>query len=270
MSFFWNGGLWQLNNGLVKIQKSDWVADTLSVIDSNLEFEFNANNKRLNINNAQLYMGSVQQGFTLGPVTAEFGGQLPFQNPLQSTLTLTRHTVKGLGGNITIPNQSYSLANSFALPVVFENISLGELMRQYPSHKISIDGEVSGTIPAHWDPKQLTIERGYVTALAPGGHLQVNSSALMSAAGSNPSLKTLAGVLNNFYYQQLSTVIDYNQKGKLTLAIQLKGSNPEVENGRPVELNVNLEEYLPALIKGLTLSNSLNDVIRKRVQQKIN
>ena len=31
-----------------------------------------------------------------------------------------------------------------------------------------------------------------------------------------------------------------------------------------------LEEDLPALMKGLTLSNSLNEAIRKRVQQKIN
>jgi hypothetical protein len=189
---------------------------------------------------------------------------------MQSTLDLTSHTIKALGGSISIPNQRYSLTDSFALPIVFEKISLGELMRQYPSNKISIDGEVSGTIPVYWDSNDLTVERGYLDALAPGGHLQVDSSALVQLAGSNPSLQTLAGVLGNFYYNQLSTTVDYNDNGKLTLAVQLKGSNPELENGRPVELNVSLEEDLPALIKGLQISNSLNDVIRKRVQQKIN
>ncbi|MGM0905382.1 MAG: YdbH domain-containing protein [Pseudomonadota bacterium] len=268
--FDWNDGRWQLENGQVKIRKSDWVANTLSAVDSSLNFEFNANSEQLIVNNAQLHIGSVQQGFALGPVAAEFEVQMPFQNPRQSTLNLTNHTIKGLGGSISIPNQSYSMTNKFALPVVFEKISLGELMRQYPSNKVSIDGNVSGTIPVHWDSNQFTVERGYLTALAPGGHLQVDSSALVSVAGNNPSLKTLAGVLSNFYYQQLSTVIDYDQNGKLTLAVQLKGSNPEVENGRPVELNVNLEEDLPALMKGLTLSNSLNEAIRKRVQQKIN
>lgn len=270
VNFNWSDNRWQLDNGQVDIHRSDWVADTLSAVDSSLNFEFKANNEQLTVNNAQLYIGSVQQGFALGPVAAEFQVQMPFQNPRQSTLNLTSHTIKGLGGSISIPNQSYSIANNFALPVVFEEISLGELMRQYPSNKVSIDGNVSGTIPVHWDSKQFTVEQGYLTALAPGGHLQVDSSALVSVAGNNPSLKTLAGVLSNFYYQQLSTVIDYDQKGKLTLAVQLKGSNPEVENGRPVELNVNLEEDLPALMKGLTLSNSLNEVIRKRVQQKIN
>mgnify|MGYP003117122885 FL=1 len=270
VNFDWNDNRWQLDNGQVDIQQSDWVADTLSAVDSSLNFQFNANNEQLRVNNAQLYIGSVQQGFTLGPVTAEFGAQIPFDNPKQSTLNLTSHSIKGLGGSISIPNQSYSMANKFALPVVFEEISLGELMRQYPSNKVSIDGNVSGTIPVHWDSNQFTVDRGYLNALAPGGHLQVDSSALVSVAGNNPSLQTLAGVLSNFYYQQLSTVIDYDKNGKLTLAVKLKGSNPEVENGRPVELNVNLEEDLPALMKGLTLSNSLNEAIRKRVQQKIN
>jgi len=270
VNFDWNDNRWQLDNGHVDIQQSDWVADTLSAVDSSLNFQFNANNEQLHVNNAQLYIGSVQQGFTLGPVTAEFGAQIPFDNPKQSTLNLTSHSIKGLGGSISIPNQSYSMANKFALPVVFEEVSLGELMRQYPSNKVSIDGNVSGTIPVHWDSNQFTVDRGYLNALAPGGHLQVDSSALVSVAGNNPSLQTLAGVLSNFYYQQLSTVIDYDKNGKLTLAVKLKGSNPEVENGRPVELNVNLEEDLPALMKGLTLSNSLNEAIRKRVQQKIN
>ncbi|MGM0428899.1 MAG: intermembrane phospholipid transport protein YdbH family protein [Pseudomonadota bacterium] len=270
VNFDWNDNRWQLDNGQVDIQQSDWVADTLSAVDSSLNFKFKANNEQLTVNNAQLHIGSVQQGFALGPVTAEFGVHVPFESLTQSTLDLTRHTIKGLGGDISIPNQSYSIATSFALPVVFEKISLGELMRQYPSNKVSIDGNVSGTIPVHWNSKQFTVEQGYLTALAPGGHLQVDSSALVSVAGNNPSLRTLAGVLSNFYYQQLSTVIDYNQNGKLTLAVQLKGSNPEVEDGRPVELNVNLEEDLPALMKGLTLSNSLNEAIRKRVQQKIN
>jgi len=265
-----NNNRWRLDNGQLEIQQSDWVFDTLSVVNSNIDFGFSANNEQLNMNNAKLHIGSVQQGFALGPITAEFRAQLPFQQPMQSTLDLTSHTIKALGGSISIPNQRYSLTDSFALPIVFEKVSLGELMRQYPSNKISIDGEISGTIPVYWDSNDLTVERGYLDALAPGGHLQVDSSALVQLAGSNPSLQTLAGVLGNFYYNQLSTTVDYNDNGKLTLAVQLKGSNPELENGRPVELNVSLEEDLPALIKGLQISNSLNDVIRKRVQQKIN
>lgn len=270
LSVFWNNNRWQVTDGRLKIQQSDWHVDTLSATGSTLNFRFHGNNRLLSINNADLSIERIQQGFVFGPITAEFGLQLPFQNPRQSTLHLKQHSIKALGGRIRIPNKDYTLANTFLLPIVFKGISLEKLMQQYPSDKISIDGEVSGTIPLYWNSKQLTVKQGYMNALAPGGHLQVDSSALKSLAGSNPSLKTLTGVLGNFYYQQLSASIDYDKDGELLLTLQLKGSNPELENGRPVELNIQLEEDLPALIKGLQLSNSLNDAIRKQVEQKIN
>ena len=100
--------------------------------------------------------------------------------------------------------------------------------------------------------------------------MQVDSSALRSAVGTNPSLKTLASVLEDFYYQELSSVVGYDKNGELTLELQLNGYNPAVENGRKVKLNVTLEEDLPALIKGIQLSNSVSDVIRKRIQQRVN
>ncbi|MGM0525486.1 MAG: YdbH domain-containing protein [Pseudomonadota bacterium] len=270
VSYNWQDSNWQLENGELSLSNSDWVAGTLSATNSNADIKFTAHSGSLDIPQANVHIGSLQQGFVVGPIDADFDLQVPIAAPVKSVLSLKQHQIKALGGSITIPNQQYSLAHTFSVPVVFERLSLGELMRQYPSNKISIDGEISGTLPVTWDSKQLTLNRGYFDALAPGGHLQVDSSALVSMAGSNPSLKTLAGVLSNFYYQDLSSVIDYDEQGKLTLAISLKGSNPAVENGRPVELNINLEEDLPALVKGLQLTNSLNDVIRKRIQQNIN
>jgi len=77
-------------------------------------------------------------------------------------------------------------------------------------------------------------------------------------------------VLEDFYYQELSSVVGYDKNGELTLELQLNGYNPAVENGRKVKLNVTLEEDLPALIKGIQLSNSVSDVIRKRIQQRVN
>ena len=77
-------------------------------------------------------------------------------------------------------------------------------------------------------------------------------------------------MLENFYYEELSSEIDYDEKGNVILGLRLKGYNPEVENGREVNLNIRLEEDLAALIKGLQLSNSVSDTIRKRIQQKVN
>lgn len=263
-------GKWSIDEGEANLQSIDAIYDTTSVTNANLNTQFNATPERLRFQQASLYVGSIQQGFTIGPVEAELAGLIPFKNLKNSIVELNSHSINALGGSVRIPEQTYKFADKIRIPIVFERINLGELMRQYPSNRISIDGKVSGTIPLVWDSQQLTVEKGYLSAVAPGGHLQVDSSALRSAVGKNPSLKTLASVLEDFYYQELSSVVGYDKNGELTLELQLNGYNPAVESGRKVKLNVTLEEDLPALIKGIQLSNSVSDVIRKRIQQRVN
>ncbi len=263
-------GKWSIDEGDANLQSIDAIYDTTSVANANLSTQFNTTPERLSFQQASLSVGSIQQGFTIGPVEAELAGVIPFKNLRNSTVQLNSHSIKALGGSVRIPEQTYKFVNEIRIPIVFERINLGELMRQYPSNRIAIDGEISGTIPLVWDSQQLTVEKGYLSAVAPGGHLQVDSSALRSAVGSNPNLKTLASVLEDFYYQELSSVVGYDKNGELTLELQLNGYNPAVENGRKVKLNVTLEEDLPALIKGIQLSNSVSDVIRKRIQQRVN
>jgi hypothetical protein len=261
---------WVVTDGKLTIKDVNGIYDTLAIADLDIDTNFSLTPANLSLTQASLELGSIQQGFSVGPVTANFMAQIPLDNIAGSQVTLQQHRIKAFGGNITLPNQSYQLSQDLRVPIVFERLNLGELMRQYPTDKIAIDGEVSGTIPLRWNSEQLTVERGYVNAVAPGGKLQVDSSALRSAVGGNPSLQTLASVLENFYYQELASVIDYGENGDLTLGLELTGYNPAVENGRTVKLNITLQEDLPALIQGLQLSNSVSDVIRQRIQQRVN
>lgn len=261
---------WKFDDGRLDINNLSGIYDTLAIADTDITTRFVLTPDNLSLTETKLDIASIQQGFSIGPLNANFAAQIPLDNTAASQLILQQHRFNAFGGRITVPNQPYQFNQDLFIPIVFEQLNLGELMRQYPTDKIAIDGEVSGTIPLRWNSEQLTVERGYVNAVAPGGQLQVDSSALRSAVGGNPSLQTLASVLENFYYQELSSVIDYDKNGDLTLGLQLTGYNPAVENGRTVKLNITLQEDLPALIRGLQLSNSVSDVIRKRIQQRVN
>lgn len=265
-----NNGQWQISNGNYQIQHVDAIYDTTAVANANLAGGFSATPERVQLTDNQLYVGSVQQGFSIGPIEAKFNAEIPFDDLRRTAVELNSHRIKAFSGTVTLPNQTYQLTQPMHIPVVFERLSLGEIMRQYPTNKVALDGSISGTLPLHWDTKQLTVDKGYISAVAPGGLLQVDSSALRSAVGSRPRLQTAVSILENFHYRELSSVIDYDANGELTLHLQLVGYNPAVENGRTVKLNINIEEDLPALIKGLQLSNSVSDVIRKRIQRRIN
>jgi hypothetical protein len=66
----------------------------------------------------------------------------------------------------------------------------------------------------------------------------------------------------------LASDVSYAGDGQLLLGLRLQGSNPALENGRQVNLNVTVEENLRDLLTSLLLSDDISDDIRKRVQQR--
>ena len=67
----------------------------------------------------------------------------------------------------------------------------------------------------------------------------------------------------------LSSKLDYEPSGKLLFNVRLEGKNPAVEQGRPIHLNLNLEEDLPALLASIQLSNHVSETIQERIRQRL-
>lgn len=82
-------------------------------------------------------------------------------------------------------------------------------------------------------------------------------------------MKVVLDALNDFHYSVLASDVSYNNQGQLILTLNLQGSNPALEGGRAINLNINLEEDIPALITSLQLSSKISDKIKQRVQQRI-
>ena len=74
--------------------------------------------------------------------------------------------------------------------------------------------------------------------------------------------------LTDFQYHKLDVSTDYQPGGNLILRVSLKGKNPNWQSGRPVNLNLNLEENIPALLRGLQLSGEITERVRKHYKEK--
>jgi hypothetical protein len=55
----------------------------------------------------------------------------------------------------------------------------------------------------------------------------------------------------------------------LRLALRLEGHNPNLEQGRPIHLSINLEEDIPALLTSLQLTDRVSDTIQRRVRERL-
>jgi hypothetical protein len=53
------------------------------------------------------------------------------------------------------------------------------------------------------------------------------------------------------------------------LGLELQGRNPALQEGRPIHLNIRLEEDIPALLASLQLSGKVSEVIQERIRQRL-
>ncbi|WP_454256537.1 intermembrane phospholipid transport protein YdbH family protein [Pseudomonas sp. Marseille-Q8238] len=154
------------------------------------------------------------------------------------------------------------------VPLQLKGVQLAEVFRVYPAEGLAGRGTLDGELPLLIDAKGVRVEHGSLAAREPG-YLQFRSQKIQALGRSNPSMQLVVDALDDFHYQVLDSAVSYDEQGKLTLALRLQGRNPDLEKGRPINLNVNLEEDIPALLTSLQLTDKVSETIRQRVQERL-
>ncbi len=222
----------------------------------------------LSIDTQELTIEQVNPGLPLGPIQLAGNYQAPLAELSRGTLTFEKAFSEALGGEIHVQPGSWDLAQApVTIPVELQQLSLTRLLQLYPAEGLAGTGILSGTVPVLFDPLTgIEIDRGRIDALKPGGRLQLTADRLKALASQNETMKVVTRALEDFHYSVLDSGIDYDGDGTLVLTLHLKGRNPEVGDGRPVVLNINLEENIPALLKSLQLSGNVSERVKDRVR----
>ena len=61
----------------------------------------------------------------------------------------------------------------------------------------------------------------------------------------------------------MNTEVFYFEDGELLLNVQLQGSNPDMNNGQPINLNVNIIDHIPSLLKSLQASRVITEELER-------
>ncbi|WP_120513112.1 intermembrane phospholipid transport protein YdbH family protein [Photobacterium salinisoli] len=174
--------------------------------------------------------------------------------------TLHRATANVLGGQLSTRNVvSHSLTNIDVIPLRIQSLNLKKLMDLFNPEDVELTGTMDGLLPIRVVNGHPVIEKGALFSRSPGGVLKYKEGASIddnvSARGEN-SLKVITRILRNYKYDSLAVDIDYSKEGQLNASARFKGRNPHFQNGRPVNINLNIEDDIPALIKTLNTINT--------------
>lgn len=240
----------------------------LSGLDTRAQFKLARQRFELYI--PELKLQQANPGLPIGPAEARVRYSAPLATADQGQLEVNLARTALMGGQVTLTPGTWNLgAANPAFPIQVRGVELQQLFALYPAEGLAGSGTLDGDLPVRLGDNGIEIEGGQVAARQPGGYLKFSSEKIKNLGRSNPAMKLVTDSLEDFRFTTLSSAVDYDQHGILTLGMRLEGQNPAIENGRPIHFNINLEEDIPTLLASLQLTDRVNDIITRRVQQRM-
>ena len=171
------------------------------------------------------------------------------------------------GGSVSADPFSFRTASTTnTLKLHAESIDLTELLSLQDFEAIEVRGRVGASLPVTIEDGTVTIVGGTLTGEAPGG-------AIRYRPAKPPDKKDMSGIavatraLSNFEFKTLTSDVNLSKDGDLNLKLQLTGRNPELDEKRPVVLNLGVENNIPQMLRSLQAARAVEDILAKRLKK---
>ena len=185
-------------------------------------------------------------------------------------VTVTDLAMNVLGGKMISKRIELDFAreeNPFTLQV--SGLDVEEVLKLEEKQGLFGSGLIDGELPLILRRDGISMQDGQLVARKPGGKLKYSANqGVLDMAESNAGLKLLVTAMEDFNYKVLEADVGYTPDGLLKLKVRLKGSNPELEGGRPVHLNVDVEDNILELLRSLRLASEISEKIGEQVQKR--
>jgi hypothetical protein len=196
----------------------------------------------------------------------DFNMNYNFNRSEESNLKIVQAHMPWKSGRLSVQNVDIDLEDEAPIKVTLqlENVSLQELMQSLTGDRVSATGQVSGKLP-------LIIGRdGKLTVLP--GNFKSNGQGTVSMPpdvipGDNEQVALVRQILGGLQYTDLSISVKNDQDGRLGVLLTFEGNNPDVYDGKPVKLNVNLTgDVLEFIEQNMMLLNNPEQLLEQGKQ----
>ena len=111
------------------------------------------------------------------------------------------------------------------------------------------------------------IEEGRLTARGPGVLRYSPSQPPAGLAAQGQGMELLLTALADFRYESLTAMVQGYLDDTLQVDLQLRGANPDLYEGYPIELNINLEAPILPLVGAGRDAMQLPDAVRRSIER---
>ena len=181
--------------------------------------------------------------------------------------TLEAFYAELLGGSISVSNFEYQPQRARnLLSVDMNGLQLNTIsaMADYPN--LYVDGAISGRLPIVISADTVKVDQGAIAAMQPGGIIRYKPSN--PAPNPNSTMQLVNDALSNYHYSRLESDVIYEDNGDLVLAVRMQGRNPDMNGGQEINLNLNITDNIPTLLRSLQASRVITDTLEQTLQQR--
>lgn len=137
---------------------------------------------------------------------------------------------------------------AFSWRLRVSELDLSRLFRVADVEGLSGTGVLSGAIPVRYGPGGLVVEPGTLVAAGPGVIRFTSEAAKRALAGGGDQVQLMLRALENFQYDALSLRLEKAAGGAASARLAIRGRNPEVLDGYPFALNIDLSGNFDSLL----------------------
>ena len=187
--------------------------------------------------------------------------------PVMKLEDVSAHTLGGRISSSRIHVDPARPPSRFTLTV--EGLQLDRLLQLEQQQGLAGTGVLDGRVPVTLNGTTLTIQDGRMAIRSPGGVIrfapQEETRRMLVAA--KPEMKLVLRALENFRYDVLRAVMNYQEDGTLLLETRLEGKNPDMQESPPIHFNLNVEENIPALLQSVQVVKHIERQLEKAFEQ---
>ncbi len=171
------------------------------------------------------------------------------------------------GGNVSAdPFSFYTAAASNTLTLRAESMELDQLFSLQEFESIKVSGSVAAVMPLTIEDGTVTIVGGTLIGVPPGGVIRYRPGG-KPADSKDPSIDFVTRTLSNYEYTSLVSDVNISKEGDLNLKLRLEGRNPDMDEKRPVVLNLGVENNIPQMLRSLQAARAVEDILAKRLKK---
>ena len=136
-----------------------------------------------------------------------------------------------------------------ALTLGTEDLDLARLLTLVKVEGLAGTGRLAGRLRAEYSNGTLTIPPATLTATGPGVIRFTSAAAKRALASSGEQVALMLQALENFHYDSLSLGLEKRADGSGNAKLAIRGNNPEVLDGYPFALNIDLSADFDSLLE---------------------